>query len=169
MRASFLRPSDSSLSGNPKPPGSIYTQPAASVCLRGEGGEGKGGEVPLVVTDSSVQKPHSFHWQQIPSKKPSAVPFSVLVERLNMCYLSQHRDFFFKRTEVSIQMQLFLWRGEERLIELNINSSNNQTYFCHKIVCISNLILIIVQKRKRNFSNFKVIILSTFPADMFSI
>lgn len=84
----------------------IYTQLPACVCR--EGGRGREREVPLVLTDSYVQKTYSFHWQQIPSKKPSAVPFNVLVERLNMCYLSQHSDFW---REPQFKCSLFFGEG----------------------------------------------------------
>lgn len=63
----------------------IYTQLPASVRWWG-----RQGEVPPVVTDSYFQKTRSFHWQQIPSKGPSAVPFSVFVERPDTRCLSRH-------------------------------------------------------------------------------
>lgn len=52
-------------------------------CVGGGGG---------VLTDSYVQKTQTFHWQQIPSKEPSAVPFSVFFVETKTCaaYHSDH-------------------------------------------------------------------------------
>lgn len=59
-------------------PGSIYIAYTTS-CPSVRAGE-EGEEFPLVLTDNSVQKISSFHWQQIPSKL-SAVPFSASYRR----------------------------------------------------------------------------------------
>lgn len=163
MRASFLRPSCWGLSLM-QPPRSVYIGYTQLPAEEGErGGEGGDGGYPTdsPLTDSYVQKTYSFHWQQIPSKKPSAVPFSVFEERLNVCCLSQRCDFWREPTfqfkcdplERWLKTLVSTWQAKICYLYFILHQSVQQSLFLFIRRCDSSFLFIFYSLQKGKTKN----------------